>query len=155
MSLPRVEFDDFERDVLVVTRELFATFATPALQSWGKAFSIAEDIWGETAGLVVAQKLQKLVRATLESRRYDFDFHDPFSSSAHGGMTRDETNFLQMLHYMRRDNISEARKAAEAVSLGKMDPYVLRASLAFADRFMCPKQEEAPIERGAHLRLVQ
>ena len=149
-----LEFDEFERGLLPVARHVLTSFETPELHLWGRAYSEAVEHWGETLGLAVAHRLQKVVRAVLDARDGSLSFYDPRDPASQDHATQDEVTLLRMLRHMRRDEAVPARDAAIALANGKMDPYILRAGLAFADRFSCGTPGQARNGKPPVLRVV-
>ncbi|MEM9974205.1 MAG: hypothetical protein AAF771_08500 [Pseudomonadota bacterium] len=155
MTLEALELDQFDLGLLSLTRHFLSTFATPAVQSWGHAYSIAVERWGETVGLSVAHALQKVLRAVLEARENPVTHHDPFSPEARLYATSDEESLLRMLRNMRRDETAKARDAVEELTGGVMDPHVIRAGLAFATRFSDGYQRTNPSQARPALRVIK
>ncbi|NRB00991.1 MAG: hypothetical protein HRU32_14460 [Rhodobacteraceae bacterium] len=154
MLIDTLELDEFERGLLTVARHFFTSFETPAMQSWGHAFAVADERWGEALGLAVAYRLQKVIRAVLDARDHSICFHDPMTPASRDFATGDEVNLLFMLHHMRRDETGEARAAVMALCLDMMDPHVIRAGLAFADRFSCGAKVRTHTSSPPDLRVV-
>lgn len=154
LFIEALDFDEFELGLLPLMRHFLASFETPALQSWGLAYAIAVERWGETIGLTVAHRLQKVIRAVLEARNHSVSFHDPLTPASREFATRDEVSLLLMLRHMRRDETAEARDAVYEISSGKMDPRVIRAGLAFASRFSCGVRSQNAPSAQPVLRVV-
>ena len=129
------EFDDFERGLLPVIRQFLVCFDCPAMQTWRRANTVAAECWGESMGLLIAYKLQKVVCALYEARQAPIDYCDPLAVDSRSFLTADEIRILRMLHYMRRDDTPAAREAVAAVTENTMDPHVIRAGLSFAHQF--------------------
>lgn len=133
--------DSFEQGLLPVLRQFLLACEDPRSQAWQSAYTIAAERWGEPAGLAAAQLLMKLLRAVLDCREGRFRFIDPLDLEAREGATPDEAALLRMLHHMRRDDTPPAREAVADVTLGQMDPHVIRAGLALAHRFAKGQRE--------------
>ncbi|MEM9238407.1 MAG: hypothetical protein AAGB07_00395, partial [Pseudomonadota bacterium] len=90
----------------------------------------------------------------LDARDGSLSFYDPRDPASQDHATQDEVTLLRMLRHMRRDEAVPARDAAIALAHGKMDPYILRAGLAFADRFSCGTPGQARNGKPPVLRVV-
>lgn len=139
LPLEDLGFDDFESGVLAVSRYFLLSYDDPQTHSWHTAFAVAIERWGPDIGLAVAYAVSKLIHVLCVARP-DFRFCDPFSAEARDRVTPDEARLMRMLHHMRRDQTPDARTAVEALTLGQMDPYVIRAGLSLAARFGCGAQ---------------
>lgn len=128
-------FDPFEEKLLAILRHLVTEALAPGQASWHRAFVIAGETWGEQQGLAVAHALWSVVRELIALRGAEFAFNDPLDIDMRGLVTVDESQLLAMLHHMRRDETAAARDAVEELTHGRMDPDLIRAALAFADRF--------------------
>ncbi|MFA3917872.1 hypothetical protein [Ruegeria hyattellae] len=128
-------FDPFETGILSVTRHLLVSFRSPETQTWHIAYSIAAERWGDNIGFPAAHRLAKYLKAVLRSRTDSIDFNDPFCVESRDWVTQDEAALLYVLHFMRRDDTPAARDAVETLTLGRMDPDVIRTGLDFAQRF--------------------
>ncbi|MEP0963969.1 MAG: hypothetical protein ABJQ70_00790 [Roseobacter sp.] len=148
-------FDEFERGLLSITRHFFASFETPAVQSWRFAYGISAERWGESIGFAAAHKLHKVVLATLAARDDAFGFLDPLSPEARLNATADEIQLLKMLHHMRRDQTPLARDAVEQICGGLCDPSLVRAGLSFAQRFSLGSDVARQRPTKSHLRVVE
>lgn len=146
-------FDALEIGLLPVFRHFMMCFEDPSTQSWQNGYLIASEKWGETFGLALAQSLLKVIKYLRLQRKDGFCFHDPLCLQARTRVTRGEAAFLSMLHHMRRDQTPEARDAVEDLTLGGLDPDIIRSGLAFAHRFPAGKQVNPPAGRS-ELRLV-
>ncbi|WP_261399813.1 hypothetical protein [Leisingera daeponensis] len=145
--------DDFEAGLLPLLRHFLAGLRRPGGQGWQHAFHTAAERWGETYGLAVAYALFKIIRALEDVRPERLNSHDALCLETRECLTADEQALLQMIHYMRRDQTPAARQAVADAALGRMDPQVIRAGLAFARRFPCSGAETAP-RAGPVLRTV-
>lgn len=134
-ALGALGLDEFERGLLPVLRHFLLSYEQPEGQAWQQAYLIAAERWGEALGLPAALAAMKLVRAVLESRDGVFCFVDPFDLENRDTASADEAALLRMIHHMRRDETSLAREAVADVTLGRMDPHVIRAGLSLANRF--------------------
>ncbi|KUP93340.1 hypothetical protein [Tritonibacter horizontis] len=130
-------FDAFEAQLLAPLRHFLTTSAAPDCQAWHRAFVIAAENWGEAHGLAVAYALWPVVRELRAVRGGDLSYNDPLDLDTRGVLTSDEASLLEMLHHMRRDETWQARDRVEALTLGRMEPELIRAGLSFADRFPC------------------
>lgn len=154
VRLNTLEFDEFECGLLPVARHFLTSFEQPERHLWARAYGAAAERWGETIGLAVAQRLQKVIRAVLDVREGSVSFHDPGDPLARDHATADEVALLSMLRHMRRDEAIPARDAALALAGGRMDPFVIRAGLSFADRFSCGARGQARDGTPPALRVV-
>lgn len=134
-ALSALGLDDFEQGLLPVLRQFLLSHDQPQGQAWQQAYLIAVERWGEALGLPAALAAMKLVQAVLECRGEGFCFVDPFDLDHRAEVSRDEAALLRMLHHMRRDETPLAREAVADVTLGQMDPHVIRAGLSLANRF--------------------
>jgi len=146
-------FDPFETRLLAVTRHLVTTSRAPDSQAWHRGFVIAAETWGEAQGLAVAYALWPVVREVLALRGDDFACNDPLDLDTRDLLTADEAQFLAMLHHMRRDETNRARDAVDALTLGRMDPELIRAGLSFSDRF--PSGARQRLRGAPALRVVR
>ncbi len=128
-------FDPFEAQLLAPMRHFLTTSAAPDCQAWHRAFVIAAENWGEAHGLAVAYALWPVVREVMALRGGDLAYNDPLDLDMRGLLSQDEALLLTMLHHMRREETWQAREAVEALGRGRMEPGLIRAGLAFADRF--------------------
>ena len=139
--------DAFEIGLLPVLRHLCLSAQAADPKSWSRAFDIAVERQGEAIGLPAAHGLNKVVLALLACRDEGGDLKDPLCPDAKRDITDDEVQLLSMIHHMRRDNTAAARSAIAFVTRGRMDPELIRNSLAFANRF--------PAGLGRHARVVE
>lgn len=154
VRLETLELDEFERGILAVARHFLTSFETSEFQFWARAYGAAAEYWGETVGLAVAHRLQKVIRAVLDARDGSVSFYDPLDPASHDNATQDEVTLLRMLRHMRRDEAVPARDAALALADGRMDPFVIRAGLSFADRFSCGASGRSRDGKPPTLRVV-
>ncbi|MEO0945541.1 MAG: hypothetical protein AAFY06_11975 [Pseudomonadota bacterium] len=146
--------DEFERGVLKVIRQFLVAHESPETQAWHHAFLISVERWGEAVGLAAAHGLSKFVKAVLRFRADGLVFQDPLSTQARDYATDDEALMMAVLHYMRRDQTSYARDAVAALTMGQMDPDVIRTGLCFASRFAAGSGRGDTRSRAAELRVV-
>ncbi|MEM9639014.1 MAG: hypothetical protein AAGA94_15295 [Pseudomonadota bacterium] len=151
-ALNSIGCDSFERGLLAVARHFLNAFEDPKSQAWQHGYTVAVERWGETIGFPAAHAMSKLIRALLRGRADGISFFDPLCVEARTRVSADEALLMKMLHHMRRDQTSPARDAVEALTLGRMDPDVIRAGLSLASRFSagCPA---ASVQRPS-LRVV-
>jgi len=153
-TLEHLGLDTFERSCLPILRHFCEAHANPNTQAWHRAFILAVECWGETLGLAAAHLLSKYMRAVLKARADGFSFQDPLDIDKRGFVTEDEAHLLTVLHHMRRDQTGSARDAVADLTLGQMDPYVIRAGLTFAARFSKGAPVNNHAQKGAALRVV-
>ena len=140
-------FDALEVGILPVLRQFMMSYEDPEAQSWQNAYGIAAEKWGETFGLALAQALLKGIKYVRVQRQNGFCFHDPLCIEARRMVTSDEASLIAMLHHMRRDQTSEARIAVEELTLGLLDPDIIRSGLSFAHRFPAGKDPKLALGR--------
>jgi hypothetical protein len=146
-------FDALEAGLLPVFRHFMKSFENPEAQAWQSAYLVASEKWGETLGLGLAQSLLKVIKYLRLHRRNGVCFHDPLCLEARKMVTPDEAALISMLHHMRRDQTSDARIAVEELTLGTLDPDIIRSGLSFAHRFPAGDRPDQPSSRPA-LRIV-
>ncbi|MEM9581675.1 MAG: hypothetical protein AAGA08_01015 [Pseudomonadota bacterium] len=149
------EFDEFETGILAVARYFLIAMNAPETMAWQKAFIVSRERWGETIGFPAAFLLSKSITALFQLRKSGFQFQDPLCIEAREYVTDDEVVFLEMVHHMRRDNTPIARLAVEELTLGRMDPDIIRTALAFAARFSCGTQAQSDSQARPSLSVVQ
>jgi len=153
-NLAHCGFDSFEIGLLSCLRHFLTSLSDPESQAWQTAYLTAAERWGETIGFGAAQAILKVVRATLDIRTAGLIFNDPLEIDARDYVTEDEYMLIAMLHHMRRDNTTKARTAVDALTHGRMDPYVIRAGLSLARRFPHGQSGQMPARRPL-LRVVR
>ncbi|KIC41983.1 hypothetical protein RA27_00800 [Ruegeria sp. ANG-R] len=147
-------FDNFEKGLLIVARHHLDALRCPETQAWHLAYSIASERWGDRIGLPVAHLLARFLKFVVQSRDGVFAHIDPFCADSRDLITTDEASLLFVLHHMRRDETPAARQAVEDLTLGRLDPDVIRSGLTFADRFPSGPRPDAQRVSGARLRVV-
>lgn len=147
-------FDNFERGLLIVSRHHLDALRCPETQAWHLAYSIASERWGDGIGLPAAHLLARFLRYVVQSRDGAFDHIDPFCEHSRDLITTDEASLMLVLHYMRSDNTPAARQAVENLTLGRLDPDVIRSGLSFANRFPSGPSPEVKHASSIRLRVV-
>lgn len=153
-KISQLGLDAFERGLLKVARQFLVSHESPDTQAWHYAFLISVERWGEPIGLAAAHRLAKYVKAVLRFRADGLVFQEPFSETARAYVTNDEALMLAVLHYMRRDQTSYARDAVAALTLGQMDPDIIRTGLSFANRFSAGAETQDKRPCSPDLRIV-
>ncbi|MEM6387132.1 MAG: hypothetical protein AAF718_12940 [Pseudomonadota bacterium] len=147
-AIQQLALDTFEREALGIARQFLKAHAHPETQAWHHGFLMAVECWGEPVGLAAAHGISKYVNAVLRFRSNGLSFQDPLDAHAGDYATEDEALMISVLHYMRRDKTHHAREAVAALTLGQMDPDIIRAGLSFAGRFSAG----APMQRAPNAR---
>ncbi len=154
-TLPRAEFDGFERGLLPVMRHFILNFTEPETQAWQHAFSVATERWGRDQGLVLAHMVFKVIKATLHIRPSGLAFNDPLCVETRQELTCDECALLRMLHHMRRDETPAARDALNELTGGYPDAHLIQAGLTLASQFPTSGVRPGQPARRPILRVVR
>ncbi len=154
-TLPRVEFDGFERGLLPVMRHFVLSLTQPKTQAWQHAFSVATERWGRDQGLVLAHLVFKIVKATLHTRPIGLACNDPLCFETRHELTCDECALLRMLHHMRRDETPAARDALNELTGGYPDAHLIQAGLTLASQFPTNGVGPGQSARRPTLRVVR
>lgn len=149
-----LDFDAFETGLLSIARHFQLSFDNPDTQSWQRAYAISVERWGEAVGLPVAHCLLKVLQALGRCRTDGMAFQDPLCPQSRNFASDDEYWLIQLLHHMRREETSGARVAVEKLTLGRMDPDVIRTGLYFGSRFSCGAPDKQKHRMPPNLRLV-
>ncbi|MBV7407903.1 hypothetical protein [Maritimibacter sp. DP1N21-5] len=128
-------FDDFERGLLPVLRHFLVAMTDPGSQAWRLAYATARERWGRSAGLAIADSLGDFVACFVQRHGATVDFHDPLDPERRVLLAKGEAALLAILHHMRRDHASAARRCLALVTGGRTAARVVQAGLAFAARY--------------------
>lgn len=101
--------DTHDHLLLVLSRHLFLYPQSPADPHWKTAVSQAQNALPVNAAARLVQALWRIVRLVGHVRSSAFEFLDVYDPIAQMGMTADECTLLQMVHFLRDQNITAAR----------------------------------------------
>lgn len=134
MPVSKVKCDAFELSLLPVIRHFLMALTGQRADSWFLAYGIAAERLGERLGFPAAHALAGILERSVELLGTHPSFKDPLSADDRIVATEYEVAFLEMLHYMRRDQAPQARVRVGKLTRHRMDAGFIRASLAFAHR---------------------
>ncbi|MFY2823533.1 hypothetical protein [Ruegeria sp. MALMAid1280] len=154
VAIVDLPLDDFETGLLSVIRHHLDALNCPESQAWHRAYTIATEQWGDAIGFPAAHLLARFLKYVMKLRGGSFDYADPFGEHRKDWLSSDEAALLLVLHHMRRDNTSAARKTVEQLTQGWMDPDVIRSGLTFANRFPAGQMRPLHKDERPKLRVV-
>ena len=132
LRLDQTNFDQFEYDILQITRLLFLAFHCPKSHAWVNSYYLAEQIFGAPYGSTIATAVLKAVNAVCESRIYGINYHDTNCEKCKEYLTNEEYYFIGTLHKIRQKNSSGAKVNAmmlcEGTSFNKFLEYIVELS---------------------------
>ena len=102
-------FDDVEDQILTLARFFFQTFAIPQSQSWMNGLDMAEAVFGETIGPMVAMRLLDALRAVRYARRAVYCFNSPTCEGCAAVVTEHERRFIAAFRGVRLGQAGHAQ----------------------------------------------
>jgi hypothetical protein len=96
-------FDQVETLCLTLARLFFVTFATPASQSWMRAFQEAEQALPDLDGRSIGFQVLDVLKAIRSSRRSVFMYSNPDCPGCQRIVTEHEFRLISALSALRRD----------------------------------------------------
>ena len=110
--ISKTSFDQFELDILQITRLFFLSFHHPASYAWVNAFSLAEQRFIRPYGATIANAVLTAINAVCGARGSGLRYHDPQCSICQEYVTPEEIIFIGILHQLRKGNRQLARTMA-------------------------------------------
>ena len=108
----KTPFDQFELDILQITRLFFLSFHHPESFAWVNAYSMAEQRFKKPYGATIANGVLTAINAVCGARGAGLRYHDPQCSVCQEYVTPEEITFIRILHELRKGNRSLARAMA-------------------------------------------
>jgi len=102
-------FDDVEDNILTLARFYFQTFAVPHSQSWIGALDMAEAVFGETIGPMVAMRLLDALRGVRYARKSVYCFNSPTCEGCAAVVTEHERRFMAAFRGVRTGQMGQAQ----------------------------------------------
>lgn len=102
-------FDPIEDHILTLARFFFQTFAIPESQSWLPGFDMAEAIFGEAEGPIIATRLLATLRAVRYARRSVYCFNSPTCEGCAAVVTEHERRFMAAFRGVRMGYLGQTR----------------------------------------------
>lgn len=130
--LDRLHLDDRAKGVLAIVRHFLTSFGDPETQSWQMAFATAAERWNDRDGPQTAMRILAVVQAMRRARPSPFRFGNPLCLTCRGWVTPEEADLMGLIQSMRRDRTDVARGHVAALTLGRIDPDLIRCALALA-----------------------
>ena len=109
LRLDQTDFDQYEYDILQVSRLLFLAFHCPKSYAWVNAYYLAEQIFSVPYGSTICTTLLKAVNAACKSRNCGINYHDTNCEKCKEFLTDEEYYFIGTLHQIRQNNKSKAK----------------------------------------------
>lgn len=102
-------FDDVEENILTLARFFFQTFAVPHSQSWMQGLDMAEAVFGETVGPMVAMRMLDALRGVRYARKSVYCFNSPTCKGCAIVVTEHERRFMAAFHSIRTGQAGHAQ----------------------------------------------
>lgn len=131
-ALPDLPIDAFETDLLLLLRHFTLSLSGKSRDGWQVAYAWSADRWGAPIGLAIAHEVSKLVSALEETRGTFPHVLDPDFTDTDLVVTKDEEQFLLVIHHMRREHTNAARDAVWTLTQGKSLASFIRQAHSFA-----------------------
>lgn len=112
LRLDQTNFDEYEYNILQVSRLLFLAFHCPKSYAWVNAYYLAEQIFSVPYGSTICTTLLKAVNAACRSRKSGINYHDTNCEKCKEFLTDEEYYFIGALHQTRQNNKSGAKVSA-------------------------------------------
>jgi len=101
--------DSVEDNILTLARFFFQTFAIPQSQSWIHGLDMAEAVFGETLGPMVAMRMLDTLRGVRYARKSVYCFNSPTCEGCSAVVTEHERRFMAAFRGVRSGQIGHAQ----------------------------------------------
>ena len=101
--------DEVEDQVLTLARWFFQTFAVPNSQSWMNGLDMADAVFGETAGPMIAMRLLDALRGVRYARKSVYCFNSPTCKGCSAVVTEHERRFMAALRGVRLGQVGRTQ----------------------------------------------
>ncbi|MEM1360650.1 MAG: hypothetical protein AAGF94_02910 [Pseudomonadota bacterium] len=123
--------DGFEKKLVPPFRHLMVALRGTRPDAWHTAYATAAEIWGPPVGLPLVHRFSATVFNLHETGKRAFILHDPLDLRNREDLSRDEMDFFEMIHYMRRSSPHAARESIFALTEGRMDAGFIHEAMSF------------------------